>query len=283
MQNFTALLLNLDRDRDRFDHMTKQLAHAGITFTRQPGILGDAVPEELKPYFFDKQGHPRTGMKRGEIGCYASHLRALQRVANDELGPAVLIMEDDLAFVPGFRDLLSTVLDNAPRGWDIIRLSNPPRRAYVPLVPIDPEHIFIRYSKIPNSAGAYLVTPAGAKKFLLYGVRGLTFDDDLRRPWFHGMETLGVMPPPARAGMLASSIDAIESGRFDKGISSRMERILRGDHFHMFRRLGYNMHNLGTENWFKCCAINLADMLIKPIKKHSIIDEAAAKFFSTKI
>lgn len=281
-QNFFALLLNLDRDTARREHMEKQLAQAHIAFTRQPGILGDAVPDDLRGYFFHPDGAPKTTMKRGEIGCYASHLRALKRVAGGELGPVVLIMEDDLNIASDLIDIIGEAQRMAPQGWDIIRLSCPPRRAYVPIADLGKGRALVRYSKIPNSAGAYLVTPAGAQKFLEHGVRGLTFDDDLRRPWFHYMDTYGVVPPPTQAGALPSTIDAVEAGRFDKGISSRRERIVRGDHFHALKRMAYNQNSMGIVSWLACDAINLADMLAKPIIGHSIIHKAARLFAARK-
>ncbi|MDE2028960.1 MAG: glycosyltransferase family 25 protein [Alphaproteobacteria bacterium] len=282
MQAFGAVLLNLDRDTVRRAHMESELARAGIGFTRQPGILGDAVPDDLRRYFFHPDGSPKTIMKRGEIGCYASHLRALTRIASGELGDAVLVMEDDLAFDDGFLETVAAAINAMPKGWDILRLSSPPRRAYVPLARLPGGRFLIRYSKIPNSAGAYLVTREGARKFIERGVRGLTFDDDLRRPWFHHLDTYGIVPPPARAGVLKSSIDAIETGRFDKGMSSRMERITRGDHFYMFKRLAYNIGNLGLGGWLFCVAVNLADMVVKPLRGRSIIHGAARLFPGVK-
>jgi glycosyl transferase, family 25 len=272
-------LLNLDRDTERRAHMEQQLARVRIAFTRLPGILGDAVPEALKPYFFDAEGQPKTIMKRGEIGCYASHLTALQRVASGELGEAVLIMEDDLELPENLSDILDEAQRVAPKGWDIIRLSSPPRRAYVPIAHVG-NRLLVGYSKIPNSAGAYLVTPKGARKFLEKGVRGLTFDDDLRRPWFHDMKTYGIVPAPVKAGVLRSTIDTVEAGRFDKGMSSRMERMKRGDHFYAFKRMAFNARDLGMGNWLVCCAINFADMLARPLLKRSIIDDAANLFWS---
>jgi glycosyl transferase family 25 len=283
-QDFTALLLNLDRDTARLAHMQAQLTGAHVVFTRQSGILGDAVPEELRGYFYHANGAPRTTMKRGEIGCYASHLRALKRAASGECGELVLIMEDDLEISPKLLDIVAEARRQLPIGWDILRLSNPPRRAYAPVARLretatDGARFLVRYSKIPNSAGAYLVTRAGARKFLERGVRGLTFDDDLRRPWFHGMETFGIVPPPIQAGATKlSSIDAVEAGRFDKGISSRMERILRGDHLHMLRRATYNGRNLGPANWLACMAINLVVILADNDTGETIIHRAAHLF-----
>jgi len=280
-QAFTALLLNLDRDLARREHMEQQLVQAGITFTRLPGILGDAVPDDLRGFFYDAEGQPKTTMKRGEIGCYASHLCALKQVARGELGDAVLIMEDDLIVAPDAKEIIAQARRALPTGWDIVRLSNPPRRAYAPVATIG-KHSVVRYSKIPNSAGAYLVTPAGARKFLERGVRGLTFDDDLRRPWFHHMETYGIVPPPMRAGALKSTIDAVEAGRFDKGMTSRMERIIRGDHLYALTRAAYNMRTLGLRDWLVCSLINLIDMGMKPIVGQSVIDKAAQFFPARK-
>jgi glycosyl transferase, family 25 len=278
MQNFSALLLNLDRDEKRLSHMQKQLARANVYFSRQSGILSDNIPEDLKRYFFDEMGNAKTNMKRGEVGCYASHLRALKRVASGELGHVTLIMEDDLEIAPDLLDVIFKAQNAMPATWDILRLSSPSRRAYMPIAQVGLKNFLVRYSKIPNSAGAYLVTSTGAQKFLDQGVRGLTFDDDLRRPWFHGMETYGVMPPPIRAGVLESTIDAIEAGRFNKGMSSRMERILRGDHFYMIKRLRYNIQEMGMKGWAACTAINILDMFLKPIMGQSIIDRAAKSF-----
>lgn len=274
-QNFAAILLNLDRDAERRIHMERELAQAGIAFTRQPGILGNDVPADLRHFFYDANGDALTTMKRGEIGCYASHLRALMRIAGGECGSAALIMEDDLAIAPGALADIEEAIRQMPRGWDILRLSSLPRRAYVPLAPIGTRRLLVRYSKIPNGAGAYLVTQQGAQKFLTHGVRGLTFDDDLRRPWFHHMDTYGLMPPPMKPGMLPSTIDAVEGGRFDKPMSSRTERLMRGDHLYALKRLVYNVGNLGVGNWLACGFINLADMVIKPVIRRSIIHGAA--------
>ena len=277
-QNFSALLLNLDRDTARLAHMEKQLANARITFVRQPGILGDDLPDDLRPSFFDESGNPKTTMKRGELGCYASHLRALKRVESGELGNVVLVMEDDLNISPNLIALIDEAQNATHTAWDIIRLSNPPRRAYAPLAQLADSRFLVRYSKIPTSAGAYLITPAGAQKFLEQGIRGLTFDDDLRRPWFHQMDTYGIVPPPVFAGALQSSIDAVEAGRFEKGISSRQERLLRGDHRHIFKRFAYNIQNMGPSDWVLCDAINFADMILKPLLGHSIIHKAVRLF-----
>ncbi len=275
-QNFTALLLNLDRDTGRRTHMERELAQVGIIHTRQSGILGDAVPEALRGFFYTSDGLPKTGMKRGELGCYASHLLAMTSIADGAMGPVVLIMEDDLALAPDLITTLDEALRALPPKWDIVRLCCPARRAYVPIARLSTHRLLVRYSRIPNSAGAYLITPQGARKFLQHGVRGLTFDDDLRRPWFHGMESYGILPPPVEAGRLKSTIDSIEAGRFDKGMSSRQERFRRGDHRHTFRRVAFMIRDLGLKNWLLCSAINLVDMLAKPILKKTIIHKAAA-------
>ncbi len=279
MQNFSALLLNLDRDTARREHMEAQLAQAHIAFTRLPGILGDAVPDDLRSSFYDASGKAKTSLKRGEVGCYASHLAALKRVAAGEFGDAVLIMEDDLKIAPDLIEIIAEARAKAPNDWDILRLCNPSRSAYVPTARLSGNRVLARYSRIPVSAGAYVITPKGARKFLQNGVRGLPYDIDLRRPWFHGMKTSGVLPPPIKAGVLKSTIDAIEAGRCDANASPCMERMRRGDLFYAFKRLAYNMNDLGVRNWLICCGINIADKIAKLLLKRSITDEAAKIFW----
>jgi glycosyl transferase family 25 len=277
----SAFLLNLDRDTERLEHMRDQLKKAHISFERLSGILGDALPADLRSYFFAADGSPLTTMKRGELGCYASHVRALQLIASGAYGEAVLVMEDDLDIETGFRETLQEAFDRLPQKWDILRLSSPPRRAFLPVALLKGGRLLVKYSKIPNSAGAYVVTPQGAKKFLARGIRGLTFDDDLRRPWFHDLATFGIAPPPIRAGVLSSTIDAIEAGRFDKGISSRQERIRRGDHKYLMTRLLYNIRYLGFFGWLRCQAINIADMIAKPILRRHLFYSVAYWFGDT--
>ncbi|MDD3371249.1 MAG: glycosyltransferase family 25 protein [Alphaproteobacteria bacterium] len=275
MQPLPAILINLDRDADRLAHMQKQLDTAGLSFARQAGFLGKDIPKELRSRFFDAQGNPKTALTDGEIGCYASHLAALSRVADGEFGDAALIMEDDLALAPGFADIVGDCLDNMPDDWGLLRLSNPPRSAYAPLAPVGENRFLVKYSRIPVGSAAYAVSRGGAKTFLAKGFRGLPVDIDFRYPWIHGLKTFGVVAPAAKAGVLASSIDTVGQKRKQAAAPSSVQRLRRGDGAQTFKRIAYNIRDLGFENWLICAGTNLACMVVARSTRRKLIQKAA--------
>ena len=78
MAAFDAWLINLDRDADRLAHMTAQCAAAGVAFSRFPA-LGPDLTDDLRPAFYDDAGQAFAPLKRGEIGCYGSHLAVMAK------------------------------------------------------------------------------------------------------------------------------------------------------------------------------------------------------------
>jgi GR25 family glycosyltransferase involved in LPS biosynthesis len=159
-------VINLDRDAHRLGLFQAAAREAGIDVERIVGVLGAdlAAAEDVSSYFtFNGELAPQvaTALKVGEIGNYASHLRALQRVVAD--GAPAVILEDDTKLLPGFLELVDEVLAKLPAGWDFVRLSNEPKRAYVAIMPLQRGYELVRYSKVSNSAMAYLVSPAGAQ------------------------------------------------------------------------------------------------------------------------
>jgi GR25 family glycosyltransferase involved in LPS biosynthesis len=93
-------------------------------------------------------------------------------------------------------------------GFDIIRLSESPKSPSFMVEECAEPYKVVRYSRIPNLAGAYLVTPGGAKKILngAYGI-DIPFDDFLRRSWIIDLETYGIIPAPVQHLPSPSSID----------------------------------------------------------------------------
>lgn len=207
-------LINLDRDRDRFDYMTGALKPFGIVPERIPACLGLTMDEELKPYFLSEQEDILSAMNKGEVGCYASHLTILKRIIEEDIQEPVLVMEDDLRFESTFADLLKA-FDALPEDWEIVRLSSP-AKAYCKVIKHLPASAgdLVQYWRVPNNTGAYLINQAGARKFLSYQTRRMRpVDEDLRRPWEHGLKTYGLLPTPITSNIFDSTIDALGSSR----------------------------------------------------------------------
>ena len=231
-----VFVINLDRSTDRLAHVRAEFAREGLTFERFPAVDGTKLPPELVPYF---RGSP---LRPGEVGCYASHLSLWDRIAGR--GGAALVCEDDISLPAGFAALLRSVLDEAPDGWDVIRLSSPTRRPVVPLCDLDGRHKLVRYWREPTLSGATLITPRGAHKLCKPGLRTLPIDADLRRPWAFGLDTYGVHPNPVRQDGRPSVIMAA-------GQRHRYSKFFTPDLWH---KRTHSLRTLGLRDWLKCLA-----------------------------
>jgi len=214
-----AFVINLDRETTRLAHIAREADRVGLSIHRIPGVDGLNVPAHLRPKFFDGPSQtPASLLMPGEIGCYASHLLAYERILEQELDWA-LVLEDDVHLS---KDLVCTVrqtVSRLPADWDIVRLSSDPCRSVLSLAKLQSGRHLVRYSKLPKQAGAQIVSASGARKLLTQGLRVRPIDGDLRHGYLFDLDTFGVYPPPVRhLGLFRSSIKL--------GPGSR--RVLRG-------------------------------------------------------
>jgi glycosyl transferase family 25 len=116
-----AYLINLDRSKDRLEHMMQQFARIGLRFERMPGVDGNTFSEdELKE--FARQRPLHSPWSAGLAGCLLGHLEAWRHVA--EAGePFAAVFEDDVHLAADLGRLLAS--DNwIPPGADVIRLES---------------------------------------------------------------------------------------------------------------------------------------------------------------
>ena len=99
--NIPAFVINLDDSKERLAHVTYELRNAGIDFTRIPAFDGRKMPtEQIEDY------NPKAAMKAlgrelsgGEIGCYKSHITALQKFLETDAEYG-MVFEDDIEVNP---------------------------------------------------------------------------------------------------------------------------------------------------------------------------------------
>lgn len=267
----SIVVINLERDVARLEHMRRQLGAVGLPFARFPAIEGRCVPEELRDYF-DLCGPSLTA---GEIGCYASHLALCDLVANGRVAAPLLVLEDDVEVGPELPILLRRLITALPDGWDIVRLSYPTKRAKVRVAQLMSEFELVRYSHVPTSTGAYLLSRSGARKFLARRKRALPIDHDLRRVWAWRLDTYGVSPPPVRNDCVAgSSIDAM-GARDDKGRSARRDRkrLLETPLRH-----ARGMADFGHAQWLAIETVNLVGRLMPRPERRKLFAWASVAF-----
>ena len=251
---FATFLINLDEDEDRLAWMAGQLQALGLAFTRFPAVRGNALPLFLVDWFPAPGGETR--LKPGEIGCYASHLAVHRAFLADATLDAALVLEDDLAFAAVFGPLVEA-FPRLPEGWDIVRLSNRAKAAYLGLGEIVPGAELIKYSRVPNNTGAYLISRSGAEKMAVFrGRKVWQIDEDMRRPWDFDLRTYGIMPPPIRSNIFDTSTIERFGGRGLKkeGRLAKLKRRRRLGLAAWKRRISWQIGFLGLGGWLRCVA-----------------------------
>ena len=270
-----VIVINLDRDVERMAHMRRQLDEAGLPFQRFAAIQGDKLLPDLGAFF---EGC-RT-LSAGEIGCYASHLRICTMVVQGRLPSPLLVLEDDIALDAGFADTLRALLSALPLQWDIVRLSFPTKRSTLRVAPLGARYDLVRYSHVPTSTGAYLLSQTGARKFLAERKRELPVDQDLRRVWAWGLETYGVSPPPVRNDCFgASTIDAYSPGGRESPARTAWMKAKRW--IEAPRRQLHGLREFGLARWVALEAVNLLGRLTPRRRRSQLFAWASAALAQT--
>lgn len=263
---FRAIVINLDGDSARLEHMRKELARAGLAHERFPAVRGDDLPADLLPYF--AHGAASRGiLSAGEIGCYASHLAVCRRIAAGEIAAPVLVLEDDVRLTDGFAQALDATFKALPAEWDLVRLSNDAKHACLAIADIGGRRTLVRYSNVPCSAGAILWNRSGAQKFVRMRPRTLPLDQDLRLVWEWDLDTYGVLPAPAlrdRCG--PSRIDAMAPAGWRN--DPRRTRLVRSARTHAsLQRHLHGLKAFGARRWLAAELINL----VSPLRKGALL------------
>jgi glycosyl transferase family 25 len=86
-----VFVINLDCSVDRLARSRFEFARVGLAFERVAGVQGAAVPEHLRLYFCDGTGRVASRLNPGEVGYYASHMIAWERILAGSL-PAALVL-----------------------------------------------------------------------------------------------------------------------------------------------------------------------------------------------
>lgn len=117
---FNTLVLNLDREPERYKTMQLELEKNGIEkYTRFPATDGKLLSKKVMAvkYGFSQDAIEKMGPSA--MGCASSHIRAWRYVLKHNLG-WTLVLEDDVVFHPQFQVLAAAYIAQIPNDAHIV-------------------------------------------------------------------------------------------------------------------------------------------------------------------
>lgn len=190
-----AYLINLPEAKDRLAACKKELVTQDISFTIVEAIHGKRLTYPHKN-FSDFGYHVRQGRRRidSEVGCYLSHLKAIQCFldSDQEYG---LILEDDISFCPGFTEIIKRAITTIP--FDILRLSTVNSGRWSKTIHLQQNYYAGVAFTREKGAGAYVINRKAALRMVQrYLPMKLPYDHRFDLEWLDGLLTYGVSPSP---------------------------------------------------------------------------------------
>ena len=275
--------INRDRDQDRRAALEEHLRVAGMPGERIGAVEGLAVPAEFRDMFFDGAAlHSR--LKPGEVGCYASHLKTMKIIVEQGLDYA-LILEDDAILPADFQTIIAQVLARLPQGWDLVHICKDANRAVKPVADLDHGRRIVRYSRVPETTTAYLVSRSGAEKFLKPIKRYWPVDTDFRQPWRFGLEIYGVDPCIIRPnGRFVSAIHGLgDHSRLRRGLPIPSAHCWTGNPLHTPEGVVFNLKKLGPTAWALCSVHNAMRRIVSMLGLRPVLRRLRLEGLGTRL
>jgi glycosyl transferase family 25 len=246
-------VINLATSPERRRACAEQLARQGLEPTFVDAVDGRRMSDAEIAAIVDEDGRLRRAPKpltKAEVGCYLSHWAVLQRIVAEGL-PQALVMEDDLLAGDELPRVLEALASKPLPTYDVIKLgiSEPQVKPFTSILPLTDGAELVRHHNVVNSNLAYVITRAGAERFLRYGMPiRYPVDVAMNRAWRHGMDILGVRPWPVMPNPAFAS--TIGGERFEeKAAGHSLERRARKAYDSLAKRLDVGRRLKLDEAW----------------------------------
>jgi GR25 family glycosyltransferase involved in LPS biosynthesis len=228
-ERMEIVVINLQSHTQRWQEAARQFDALGLRPVRQEAVSGERLDEhDIRKLYSERLNRRQyhEPLRRGEIGCYASHLQAWQRLV-DSGDPAMAIFEDDIQVDSDLADVLERLQSGARpgQGWDIVKLLGRSHEKLSDSQPLLGDRCLVDYRRVPSFTGAYVITASGAAKLLARRPPfGRPVDIDIRHWWECDLVVRGVYPYPVRPAP-SSLTSSIGHGRSGKPLDGRVRRL----------------------------------------------------------
>jgi glycosyl transferase family 25 len=234
MNRLQTWVINLDRAPERLARIGSQMERLGLPFTRLPAVDARALTDDQRAALDEAAYRRKHGMTPvlGELGCYLSHVRAMELFLASQAEFA-LVLEDDVLLEDTLPAVLQGLMQQATR-WDVAKLSAVHSGTPVPYATVAPGHqLAVMLSRCTGSS-AYLMNRRAAMAYV-QGLlpMSLPYDHVFDQGWRFGLKFRLVTPTPCgHDEHIESTIVA------PPGVSRK---------FHWTRRLPAYAYRLGNE------------------------------------
>lgn len=201
-----VFVINLERDRERREHMTGTLGALGLRAEFVTAVNGRQLPAEYRAAY-----HPAKALRvygvpmwDTEIACYSSHFNIFRRMVAEGMA-AALVLEDDVHIEPALPRVVADLLDG-PQDWLVVRLDSKRSQLHEPrsaklrgtaVAELAGGGTLFRLRTHVLGTGGYLIRLEGAKRMLAYGRRiFMPIDHTMDRFWENGIQPYVVRPFP---------------------------------------------------------------------------------------
>jgi glycosyl transferase, family 25 len=228
-------VINLDRAPERLARINTQLQRLNLPYTRIAAVDARALTEAQKRLLDEPTYRRKHGMTPvlGELGCYLSHVQAMQLFLASTSSFA-LVLEDDVLLKDSLPAVLHGLLQNKQR-WDVAKLSAVHSGTPMPYLPVAPGHDLAVMLTRCTGSSAYIMNRKAATAYA-QGLlpMSLPYDHVFDQGWRFGLRFRLVTPTPCGHDEdIASTIAA------PPGVSRK---------FPWHRRLSTYAYRLGNES-----------------------------------
>lgn len=192
-----AYIINMPEAISRRQHMESLFEHLAISPVFVEAVVGKNL--NLPHKDFDEKRHLLAHGKRpnlSELGCYFSHLKAIEQFLHDDEEDYALILEDDLTFDISIVSLIQEALKHKHR-FDLLRLSGLHNGHPINIISLSEKFSLAFNLTRQTGAGAYLINKHAAIQFSKQlKPMWLPYDHAFDREWALGVKTMSINPMP---------------------------------------------------------------------------------------
>ena len=189
------ILLSLIRATDRRQQMAQRFADLALPYEILDATDGAALSPEQRARV-DHDGRKRITrypLSDNEIGCFYSHHRAMQSIADGD-APMAAILEDDVTLSPDLPHALA-VIEARALPFDAIDLHRTMKKneIFAPCFRLAPNLDLGRIGYTHMNLQGYVLSRDGARRFLERTPRiAHAVDKELHRYWANGLDLYGL-------------------------------------------------------------------------------------------